>query len=107
MLKAMDAPSREECTARRPRSNTPTAAMVLLNDPVFVEAAEKLSDRIENEGGESFDQRLEFACQLALSRSPDKVERGILTTLYQSDPDSGWKAVARALLNLSETTTRN
>ena len=39
MMKAMDAPSREECTAQRPRSNTPNAALALLNDPTFIEAA--------------------------------------------------------------------
>jgi len=107
MLKAMDAPSREECTARRPRSNTPTAAMVLLNDPSFVQAAEAFAKRIESEGGDDFAQRLDFACKLALSRSPDAIEKRALTELYESDPTTGWKAVARALLNLGETTTRN
>ena len=50
MMKAMDAPSREECTAQRPRSNTPTAALVLLNDPTFVEAARAFAARILTEG---------------------------------------------------------
>ena len=46
MLKAFDAPSREECTAKRPRSNTPLASLVLLNDPTFVEAARKFAERV-------------------------------------------------------------
>ena len=107
MLKAMDAPSREECTARRPRSNTPTAAIVLLNDPTFVEAAEAFAQRIQSEGGNSDSERLDWAFQVALSRKPDGDERAILGKLFSADESDPWKAVARALLNLSETTTRN
>ena len=51
MLKAFDAPSREECTVERPRSNTALAALVLLNDPTFTEAARAFAARILNEGG--------------------------------------------------------
>ncbi|MFT5108109.1 MAG: hypothetical protein ACI8XO_002625 [Verrucomicrobiales bacterium] len=108
-LKSMDAPSREECTAKRPRSNTPTAAMVLLNDPNFVEAAEALATRIIKQGGMQHRERLEFAYRTVLSRSPDEEERKLLGKLFASHEDeaAAWKAVARTLLNLSETTTRN
>ncbi len=116
MLKAMDAPSREECTARRPRSNTPTAAMVLLNDPSFVEAAGAFAQRIVNEGGKTQKQRLEYAYRVALSRAPDEQERQILGKLWVAARDEvsgsgaelvAWQAVARALLNCSEMNTRN
>jgi hypothetical protein len=107
MLKAMDAPSREECTARRPRSNTPTAAIVLLNDPSFVEAADAFARRIQAEGGSSGAERLDWAFQVAVSRKPDAEERAILGRLFSADQTEPWTAVARALLNLSETTTRN
>ncbi len=107
MLKAMDAPSREECTARRPRSNTPTAAIVLLNDPTFIEAAEAFAQRIRSEAGDSDAERLEWAFQAAVSRKPDPQEREILGRLVAENQSDPWKAVARALLNLSETTTRN
>ena len=46
MLKAMDAPSREECTAQRPRSNTPLEALVMLNDPSMLDAAGGLAARV-------------------------------------------------------------
>ena len=107
MLKAMDAPSREECTARRPRSNTPTAAIVLLNDPTFIEAAESFAQRIRSEAGDSDAERLEWAFQAAVSRKPDPQEREILGRLVAENQPDPWKAVARALLNLSETNTRN
>jgi hypothetical protein len=135
MLKAFDAPSREECTAQRPRSNTPLASLVLLNDPTFVEAARVLAARIVKETGGD-DSRLEYAYHQALSRSPDSAERASFLELleaerrqYQRDPGAAnqllkvglyptaedldpieiaaWTSVARTILNLSETVTRN
>ncbi len=116
MLKAMDAPSREECTARRPRSNTPTAAMVLLNDPSFVDAARSFAKRIISEGGNTVESRLKYAYRIALSRQPEAEEQRILKKLLVTTREevegedaqlAAWHAVARALLNCSEINTRN
>jgi len=136
MLKAFDAPSREECTAERPRSNTPLAALTLLNDPTFVEAAQAFAMRIIKEtNSEDSDDRIRFAVREALSRQPDQQELSILNDLLRHSsaqatehdteeaiapeqllpvPDSvnliefqAWTAVARAILNLDETITRN
>jgi hypothetical protein len=136
MLKAMDAPSREECTAERPRSNTPTAALTLLNDPTFVEAARAFATRILTEGGASNYARINYAFREALSRPPDSWERGRITELliagradYRKNPGgardlietglsdpskdvdsvqlAAWTTVARAILNLNETIARN
>ena len=85
MLKALDAPSREECTAERPRSNTPLAALTLLNDPTFVEAARAFGQRIVQEGGETDEERFQFAFDWAVSRAPDEVERGILAKLIRGN----------------------
>ena len=136
MLRAFDAPTREECTAERPRSNTPIAAMTLLNDPSFVEAARVFAERILREGGQEDRARLEFAYREALSRIPDEQETKIMGRLFalatkefradptaarklistgQAPPPKGidtiehasWTTVARAILNLSETYSRN
>ena len=136
MLKAFDAPRREECTALRPRSNTPLAAFALLNDPTFVEAARAFAQTIILEGGETTETRLDFTFRRALSRKPDTRERDLLGQLlatnlqhYRTNIRSAhelvgvglspvarqidvvklaaWTAVARAVLNLSETITRN
>ena len=104
MLKAFDAPSREECTAERPRSNTPLAALVLLNDPVFFEAARNFANRIQSEGGVNTEEQIDFAFREAISRSPDPFERQVIDELLRTE---GWTAAARALLNLNETMTRN
>ena len=114
----------------------PNAALALLNDPTFVEAARVLAERIIKEGGSSIDDRLDFAYQVVLTRSPDEDERVILRSLLQSteaayreDPDAAkalvgvglakrsdsipalelasWTAVARGLVNLNEAITRN
>ncbi|MDF1861227.1 MAG: PSD1 and planctomycete cytochrome C domain-containing protein [Verrucomicrobiales bacterium] len=136
MLKAMDAPSREECTAERPHSNTPTAALVLLNDPTFIEAARVFAARILAEGGNETSSRINYAFRLALSREADAEERKLLENLlaktrgeYESNPAAAqrfletglaplpeayasvelasWTSVARAVLNLNESITRN
>ena len=134
-LLAFDAPSREECTVNRPRSNTPQQALVLLNDPTYVEAAKALAVRIVKDGGDT-NKRFEFAFREVLTRSPRENELKVLLPLYEkhlqqykADPTSAdkllavgesktpagldktelaaWTSIARVLLNLHETITRN
>ena len=136
MLRAFDAPTREECTAQRPVSNTPLAALTLMNDPTFVEAAKGFALRILNEAGATDQQRLAWAWQTALGREPSgkelNVARAFLSETrkrYQADakaadkllavgmlklpvgmakPETAaWTVLGQALLNLSETITRN
>jgi len=78
-LQAFDAPSREACVLSRSRSNTPLAALVLMNDPTFVEAARKLAERILREGGPTGQTRLDFAFRLVTSRHPRPHEMSLLT----------------------------
>jgi hypothetical protein len=132
---AFDAPSREECAAERNLSNIPQQALVLLNDPTYVEAARSFAAQILSECKGSTDERLAWAWQRALQRNPDAEESKTLTALvnerlaaYRADtraagellkvglapvPDSldkaelaAWTHVARVLLNLHETITR-
>jgi hypothetical protein len=83
-LATFDAPSREICTVRRLRTNTPLQAFVLLNDPVYVEAAQALARRIVREGGQSAVERAQFALRLCQVRPPraDQVEQ--LAGLFQN-----------------------
>lgn len=111
-LLAFDAPSREMCTAKRPISNTPQAALTLLNDPSFVEAARALADRaLEEEPTD--DRRLTRLWRLVLSRPPLPSEAAILAALLEKhrsryrDEVAAWTSVARAVLNLDETITRD
>lgn len=135
-LAAFDAPTREECTVERPRSNTPLQALVLLNDPTYVEAARALAEQIIRGGGKGGDSRIRFAYRRVLQREPRPGEIQILSQLstrhlqqYRSDtraaeallhvgerpmPEkldvaelAAWTSVARVLLNLHETITRN
>jgi hypothetical protein len=134
-LLAFDAPSREECTADRGRSNIPQQALVLLNDPTYVEAARAFAGRILEEGGADAPSRIEWAWRQALQRSPrvDEVStaRALLNRHveeYRRDPQAAaalvkvgfsaapkdldsaelaaWTNVARVILNLHETITR-
>ena len=135
-LLAFDAPGREECVAERTRSNTPLQALVLLNDPIYVESARAFAQRILNCGKSTDEERLEWAIRDSLCRKVASNESQLLTMLlgkhraeYTVDGASAdnllavgeypipgdlnrtelaaWTSVARAILNLHETITRN
>jgi len=134
-MMAFDAPSREECTCERPRSNIPQQALVLLNDPEFVEASRVFAAKAIIEGGKTDTERLNWAFERATSRVPTADESKILLRMlakhreqYQADPKSAelltkvgdatvpkdaapaelgaWISVCRVILNLHETVTR-
>jgi hypothetical protein len=110
-----DAPFRETCTLRRPRTNTPLQALNLLNDPTYVEASRFLAQRMLLEGGESAESRLSYGFRLVTARLPRPAELTILKasldrTLreFQADPDGAaallkvGEAVADAKLDVAE-----
>jgi cytochrome c553 len=132
---AFDAPSREECTCERPRSNIPQQALVLLNDPEFVEAARVFAQRTITEGGKDDTGRLSWAFERATGRQPRPEETEVLLSLLEKhrkqyagkaeearkllaigdmpapgDVPAGelasWLSVCRVILNLHETITR-
>jgi hypothetical protein len=79
MLTTFDAPSREFCTVRRVRTNTPLQALNTLNDPAFFHAARALAARVEREAGPTPEERADYAFLLCLSRPPSAPERaGVL-----------------------------
>lgn len=133
-LSTFDAPDRETCTVRRPRTNTPLQALILLNDPTYVEASRKLAERLLTEAGSDRD-RVALAFRLTLARPPAERELEVLLRIYQaqavvyhgnraaalellgvgdSRPDAtldaaelaAWTVVASAILNLDETLTK-
>ncbi len=135
-LLAFDAPSREECCAERSRSNIPQQAMVLLNDPTYVEASRAFAARILGECAGSTRDRVTWAWRRALQRAPRTEELETMERLfdkhwkvYRDNPEAAaalikvgaspapdsldqadlaaWTHVARVLLNLHETITRS
>src|SRR5690606_23700757 len=78
-----DAPSRESCTVRRERTNTPLQALVLMNDVQFVEAARKLAERLLHAPCETAEDRAGLAFRLATARRPDAHEAAILTGAFE------------------------
>ncbi len=134
-LLAFDAPAREECAADRTRSNIPQQALVLLNDPTYVEAARAFAVRMMKEGGAEADARLDWAWRQALQRPASREERAAVRAVvdkhqahFVSHPAeaaallkvgfapppvevppaelAAWTSAARILLNLHETITR-
>jgi hypothetical protein len=106
-LAAFDAPSREECAVERPRSNTPLAALVMLNDPIYVEAARAFAERVLREAPVETGPRLNFIYREAVSRDPRPEERKLLTALlesYLADYRRDAKAAA-ALIDIGERPT--
>lgn len=134
-MQIFDAPTREKCTIRRPRTNTPLQALVTMNGIQFVEAARQLAERILNEGGLTDEQKMTHAYLLATAREPRSSEQEVLLNVYQesfkhyqanlkaaeelvmageSPRDkkinvaqlAAWTVVANMILNLDETLTR-
>lgn len=119
-----DSPSREVCTTRRIRTNTPLQALVTLNDPVYVECAVALAARMRREAGENLRSQIAHGFTLATSRAPSKDEITPLESLhraalarYTADPelasklaptpnDAALALVANALLNLDASLTK-
>ena len=81
-MATFDAPSREVCTVRRPRTNTPLQALVTMNDPAYVEAAQALAQRMIREGGSTAVDRASRGFRLVLSRQPTAAEIDRLVTLH-------------------------
>ena len=77
-MTTFDAPSREACQVRRERTNTPLQALLLMNEPQFIEAARGLAERALREGGSTTDERLTFIYRLVTSRSPGAKDLGEL-----------------------------
>ena len=83
-LLAFDAMSRELCTSRRIRTNSPLQSLVTLNDPVYVEAAVALARRMQDEGYDTPEDRLRQGYRLALQRDPPEEALQHLVTLYET-----------------------
>ncbi|HXD85265.1 MAG TPA: DUF1553 domain-containing protein [Urbifossiella sp.] len=100
-MEIFNAPSRETCTVRRERTNTPLQALVTLNDVQFVEAARALAEKAVKQGGDKFAGRLDFIARRLLARpfAPDEVKiiEPIFAELYrhfQAKPDEAKKLIA-------------
>ncbi len=81
-LVTYDAPSRELCTVRRVRTNTPLQALTSLNDPFFVDAARAMARRMATEGGDAVSDRIQYGYQLVVSRAPSKTEMDRVLAFY-------------------------
>lgn len=135
-MTTFDAPDRESCVVRRARTNTPLQALVLLNDPTYVEAARLLAERMLRDGGDTDAARLAHGMRLVIARPPRPSEEQILLAIHDSaiarfrvdipsaskllavgrtprderlDPTdlAAWTVVASLLLNLDEAITKN
>ncbi len=135
-MNTFDGPSRESCTVRRERTNTPLQALLLFNDPQYIEAATALAARTMREGGETTHSRAERMLRLALGRSVVEEEIQRLATGYEEDLKTfqanpkaahqlisigivpmeenygpaelaAWTMAANLLLNLDEVVTKN
>lgn len=135
VMSSFDAPSRESCVVRRARTNTPLQALILMNDPQFVEASRRLGQRLMLHGGETVEQRLDLLFRLATARHPRPEELATLSAAYarqlatfQADPEAAkkllevgesprnpdlnaselaaWTMISNLVLNLSEAITK-
>jgi len=130
-MTTLDAPSRESCVVRRERTNTPLQALMLMNEPQFVEASRALAERTLREAGAKPEERIAHLFRLATGRKPDALETAVILEAYhdhqarytkdeaaakkliavgESKPDPKWNAselaawtmVANLVMNLDE-----
>jgi hypothetical protein len=135
-MTTFDGPSRESCIVRRERTNTPLQALLLLNDPQYVEAARGLAERALKEGGDTDAGRAAFLFRTAVCRAPSVEELAELIDAvheelanYRNNPDAAakliavgtmpvdpkldqaelaaWTMAANVVLNLDEVVTKN
>ncbi len=132
MLTTFDAPSREFCTVRRVRTNTPLQALTTLNDPAFFEAAQALARRMVADAGAEPSARVVYGFRRCVARRPTPQELDRILAYYgeqldrfkkdtqaatalvkgYNGPDSNvpelaaWTTVSNVLLNLDETVTK-
>ena len=95
-MATFDAPNRDVCTLRRPRTNTPLQALVTLNDPAYVEAAQALARRMIREGGPAAADRAARGFRLVLARRPQAAEVERLVRLHDEARDEFREAPADA-----------
>jgi len=129
-------PTREICTVQRPVTNTPLQALLLLNDPIYVEAARVMAQRIIKDGGADDRAKLVYAFRLCTGRAPSERELAILEKSlnrhlekYKADKaaaeklmavgeyarpkeldvsvHAAWTAVCNVMLNMDETISKN
>ena len=134
-MTTFDAPSREACQVRRERTNTPLQALLMMNEPQFIEAARALAERTLREGGRTADDRLAYMFRLVTSRSPDTKDLAELssafndlTAHYTKEPEAAkqliatgetkpdphfnptelaaWTMIGNVILNLDEVITK-
>ena len=134
-MSTFDAPSRENCTVRRPRTNTPLQALALMNDKQYIDAARKLAERMLKEGGTNAEQRLTYGFRWMTARPPSVRELEVLRktldneiAVFQTDKPAAekllaygdsprdmnletseyaaWTMIANLLINLDETITK-
>ncbi|HET6247525.1 MAG TPA: PSD1 and planctomycete cytochrome C domain-containing protein [Tepidisphaeraceae bacterium] len=134
-LSTFDAPDRETCTVQRSRTNTPLQALVLMNDPTYVEASRKLAERAMTEAASGDDAKINMMFRLIVARAPTAAEVAVLKRvfvrqheLYQKNPQAAakflavgesprnekldqaelaaWATVASVMLNLDEAITK-
>lgn len=135
-LVTFDAPDRETCTVKRARTNTPLQALILMNDPTYIEAHRKLAERILLHGGSTTEERIQSLFQRVLSRPataqelatvqgildkqlaryrehPEKAEELLKVGEYPLNPElnstelASWTMTAGTILNLDEAISRN
>ncbi|MFY0627091.1 MAG: DUF1553 domain-containing protein [Reichenbachiella sp.] len=84
-MQTFDAPNRSYCVVKRQRTSTPLQALVLLNDPQFVEMCRAMADRIQNEGGTKVEDQISYGFNLLTGRKATKEELNVLIELYKKE----------------------